>query len=127
MGESKPKRKLRPAQTLREKAEAANTPKKPKKRSFLGKFFAFIGIPFKATFKFLGKYKVFRIIGNILVPKYFRTSWAEIRLVKWPNRRETRRLTMAVIGFAVVFGALVATLDYGLGKLFKIIILGNHK
>ena len=134
MAEKKSKRKLRPAQTVREKAEAANVvkPVKIKRRSVVA---SKIALPFKKTGAFLAKYKFFRgvakvlkFIGRIIVPGYFRSSWAEIKLVTWPSRRETRRLTMAVIGFAVVFGVVIASLDYGLGHLFRIIILGNkHK
>ncbi len=57
------------------------------------------------------------------VPKYFREAWAEIRLVTWPNRRETYRLTVAVLIFSVIFSTIVAVLDYGLDKLFKELII----
>lgn len=60
-----------------------------------------------------------------LVPKFFREAWAEIKLVVWPNRRETYRLTVAVFIFALVFGVLVALLDMGLDKLFKEIIINR--
>src|ERR1700724_3520274 len=57
-------------------------------------------------------------IGRRIVPPYFRTSWHEPRQVPWPNHKQTRQLTSAVIIFAVVFGVLVAVFDYGLDKLF---------
>ena len=132
VAEKKSKRKLRPAQTIREKSQAANEVKspKPKKRSILARK---IAAPFKKTSAYLSRYKSFKLlskvlkfIGRIIVPTYIRGSFAEIKLVSWPSRRETRRLTLAVIGFAVVFGVVVASLDYGFGRLFKIIILGNH-
>ena len=127
----KPKRRLRPPQTVREKTQQKkDQPVKPKR---LSKVRAAIAKPFKLAGNFLGKYKFFRgvgkvlrFIGKILVPPYIRNSWKELKLVTWPNRRETFRLTFAVIAFAVVFGALVATLDYGLSRLFKVIILGHH-
>ena len=131
MAETKSKRKLRPTQTVREKSAAANEvkPVKVKRRSLVATKLAW---PFKTSIHFLARYKFFRIIGKVLkligriiVPKYFRSSWAEIKLVTWPSRSETRRLTLAVIGFAVVFGVVIASLDYGLGHLFKLIILGN--
>ena len=132
MAEKKPKRRLRPPQTVRERAEAAKEPK-PEKKKRLPKTKATIGRPFKAAGAFLGKYRVFRIagkvlsfIGRIVLPTYLRSSWQEIKLVTWPGRRESIRLTVAVIGFAVVFGALVASLDFGLSHLFRIIILGKH-
>lgn len=58
-----------------------------------------------------------------LVPKYFVNSWREIRLVQWPSRRETWRLTLAVFIFAAVFGALVAGVDKGLDEVFKKVVL----
>jgi preprotein translocase SecE subunit len=58
-----------------------------------------------------------------LVPRYFINSWRELRLVTWPNRRETWRLTGAVLVFAIVFGALVAVVDYGLDQIFRRLVL----
>lgn len=71
----------------------------------------------------LGRFKFFRIIGFIIVPPYFRNSWKELRQVTWPTRRDSRRLTFAVIAFAVVFGCLVALLDFVLDKVFKEVLL----
>ncbi len=58
-----------------------------------------------------------------LTPKFIREAWKEIRLVTWPNARETFRLTMAVFIFAVIFAVIVGTLDYGLDKLFREVII----
>jgi preprotein translocase SecE subunit len=64
-----------------------------------------------------------RILGRILFPRYFRNSFRELKLVTWPGRRESLRLTGAVLIFAIVFGAIVAIVDFGLDKLFKEFIL----
>lgn len=64
-----------------------------------------------------------RIIGKILLPVYIRKSWRELRLVTWPNWQQSRQLTMAVIIFAGIFGAIIAVVDYGLDKLFRDILL----
>lgn len=64
-----------------------------------------------------------RFIGRILGLGYIRSSWQELKQVTWPTRREGRRLTTAVVIFSVVFGALIAVVDYGLDKLFKQILL----
>ncbi len=127
-------RQLKPPKTVRERAAEAGKPKK-KKPSRIGKLKTLIAKPFKVAVSFLAKYKTFRIIGKvlsfigiILLPRYLRNSWREIKLVTWPSRRESIRLTTAVFAFAIVFGALLALLDYGLSHLFKLIILGkNHK
>lgn len=67
--------------------------------------------------------KPVRFIGRILGFRYLASSWRELRQVTWPTWRESRRLTGAVIVFSVIFGALVAAVDYGLDKLFKEILL----
>ena len=64
-----------------------------------------------------------KLLGLILFANYFRNSFRELRLVTWPGRRESLRLTSAVLMFAVVFGAIVAGVDFGLDKLFKELVL----
>jgi preprotein translocase subunit SecE len=59
------------------------------------------------------------------VPPYFRNSWKELTQVTWPDRRQTRRLTFAVILFSVIFGTIVAGVDFGLDKLFRTFILNK--
>lgn len=67
--------------------------------------------------------KPVRFIGRMLGFTFVRGSWRELKLVTWPTRREGRRLTTAVILFSVVFGAVIAVVDYGLDKLFKQLLL----
>lgn len=67
--------------------------------------------------------RVVRFIGRILGLSFIRGSWQELKEVTWPTRREGRRLTTAVIIFSVIFGALIAAVDYGLDKLFKQVLL----
>jgi preprotein translocase SecE subunit len=69
-------------------------------------------------FRFVGKW-----IGIVVVPPYVRSSFRELRLVTWPNWRQTCRLTFAVLAFAAVFGAAIAGIDFGLDKLFKEVLL----
>lgn len=69
------------------------------------------------------KLKPVRFVGRVLGFTYIRNSWQELRHVTWPTWRESRRLTVAVIVFSVIFGALVALADYGLDKLFKEFLL----
>jgi preprotein translocase SecE subunit len=71
----------------------------------------------------LNRFKVFRIIGHILYPKYFRNSVRELRLVTWPNRSTSWRLTYAVIIFSLIFGVIIAIVDFALDKLFKEFII----
>jgi preprotein translocase subunit SecE len=120
----KPKRRLNKApESVRERtakaSEAAtNVPKVRKPR----KIFA----PFRAIGRVLRRierFKPIHIIGLVVVPRYLRNAWRELRQVTWPNRIETLRLTTAVVIFSVVFGILIAVTDYGLDKVFKKVIL----
>lgn len=58
-----------------------------------------------------------------ILPKFMIEAGQEIRLVTWPNARETTRLTIAVFVFAVIFATIVGILDYGLDKLFREVII----
>lgn len=62
-------------------------------------------------------------LGKKIVPAYFKNSFKELKLVTWPNRKESRQLTTAVIVFAVVLSLIVALIDLGLDKVFKKVIL----
>jgi len=64
-----------------------------------------------------------RFLGRIVGFSFVRNSWKELKTVTWPSWRESRRLTTAVIVFSVVFGALIAAVDFGLDKLFKQFLL----
>lgn len=67
--------------------------------------------------------RAIRFIGRILGFSYVRSSWKELKDVTWPSWQESRRLTTAVIIFSVIFGVLIALVDYGLDKLFKQVLL----
>src|SRR3989344_4326715 len=115
------------APTVREKIEsgAKEADRMPVKRSrsMLGVVFR----PFAAIWRFIKPVlrplaPVGRFLLKILrwlTPRYFVNSWRELKKVTWPNRKETWRLTAAVFIFAIVFGALIAVVDYGLDKIFK--------
>lgn len=128
---SRPKRRLRnDGETVRERAEKAQaeaqkTPKPSLGRRLVRQLMrplrSLAKIFHYQPFPFIGR--GLRLVGRIVAPKYLRNSWRELRLVRWPNRPETRRLTFAVIVFATAFGGLVAAVDYGLDKLFREVLL----
>jgi preprotein translocase subunit SecE len=124
---TKAPRRIRRVETIREKAEkTTNQENSPKKNGKIRAVFRVLGAPFRLVgrvLKHLGRFRILRFIGYILVPPYFRNSWRELRAVTWPTGREARRLTLAVIIFAIVFGVMIAVVDYGLDKLFKRILL----
>lgn len=126
--EEKPKRRIvKKAETVREKAEKSRVVKeKPKKQGVLGLVGRYIAAPFKFVGRplaKLGRFKVFRILGRILLPPYVRNSWKELRLVTWPKRKESWQLTLAVIIFSIIFGAIIAAVDYVLDKVFREVLL----
>ena len=120
-------RMVKKAETVREQAEKSAAVAEKKKDAGIARLtLHYIGVPFRPVgrlFKKLGRLKPFRILGYILLPKYFRNSWKELRQVTWPKRREARQLTTAVIIFAALFGVMIAAVDYGLDKLFKQVLL----
>lgn len=62
--------------------------------------------------------KPFRAIGT-----YVKGSWYELKQVRWPNRKQTWALTLAVILFSLFFGVLIFLLDLVFTVLFKEVIL----
>ncbi len=63
------------------------------------------------------KVNVFRRIGG-----YFKGSWEELKLVRWPDRRATWKMTGALIVFTLAFAVLILLLDYGFQQLFQALI-----
>lgn len=65
-----------------------------------------------------------RFFGKIFGPfgRYVKGAWEELRVTKWPNRRSTWSLTLAVIIFAVIFAALILSLDNLFDWLLKLIL-----
>jgi len=51
--------------------------------------------------------------------KYFKDSWVELKLVRWPTRSATWSMTLAVIIFSAIFVALIILLDAGFSILFE--------
>ncbi|MEK7594866.1 MAG: preprotein translocase subunit SecE [Patescibacteria group bacterium] len=140
MAETKPtkktKRLVKNPETFRERAvKAAETSDKPKKTARLRQAGGKVARPVTKPVRVVASAKVFRrkpfiwlkkplsFIGKVLVPVYFRNSWKELKLVTWPNWKQSRQLTFAVIVFAIIFGVIIAVVDYGLDKLFRNILL----
>jgi len=121
---------VKQTESIREKTVKAAQPKPEKKTDVLRLTLHYIGTPFQwigrklaKLGKKLGKFKFFRVLGYIVWPKYFRNSVKELRQVTWPTTRETWQLVLAVIIFSVVFGTIIAIVDFGLDKAFKQVLL----
>lgn len=106
-----------PNKKIRRVKQTARTIIKPIKTAHkIGQKMYFLPMPDNKFGRFLNK-------RRYVIPKYFREAWHELKDVKWPNRKDTAKLTLAVFIFAIIFGILVAITDYGLDKVFKKILL----
>jgi preprotein translocase subunit SecE len=128
------KQPIKRTQTVREKAaeQSAKADKKPRKLrqattsakggatkvSDVARKEYYLPMPNNKIGRFLNKRRRF-------IPKYFREAWVEVRQVTWPTRRESLKLTSAVIIFTVVFGAVITLTDYGLDKIFRKVLLDS--
>lgn len=50
---------------------------------------------------------------------YFKGSWAELKLVRWPTRANTWIMTGAVIAFTLLLTTLILLLDAGFNWAFE--------
>lgn len=55
--------------------------------------------------------------------QYFKDSFQELRRVTWPSRRETLKLTLAVVIFTAAFTVFTAVADLGINKVVERILL----
>lgn len=62
--------------------------------------------------------KPFRAVGG-----YFKGAWTELRQVRWPDRKSTWSLTLAVILFSLFFALVILGLDAVFSYLFKEVLL----
>jgi len=76
-----------------------------KKLSFLKKEVN-IPVPNKIRNSKLGKSRKLRL------PKYIRQSIQEMKKVTWPGKKETWKLTFAVLVFSAVFTVFIIIVDY---------------
>lgn len=53
---------------------------------------------------------------------YFAGAWYELRQVRWPNRKATWSLTLAVLAFTAFFMVLILLLDAAFKYLFELIL-----
>ena len=54
--------------------------------------------------------------------RYMRDSWREIRQVRWPNRKATWKMVLAVAIYTALFVILISLLDMFFTWLFSLII-----
>ena len=54
--------------------------------------------------------------------RYLRDSWREIRQVRWPNRKATWKMVLAVLAYTALFVLIISLLDLFFTWLFSLII-----
>jgi preprotein translocase subunit SecE len=114
---SKPraKRLVKNPETFRERALKANEAEAKPGRTSAAK---------RATGKFASPAaKPLKKAGRVILPAYFRNSWQELKKVTWPDWTQSRKLTSAVLIFAILFGVMIAGVDWVLDKIFRNLIL----
>lgn len=56
---------------------------------------------------------------------YFKGAWAELRQVRWPDRKSTWAMTLALLAFTTFFVVVILFLDFIFSELFKLILGSN--
>ncbi|HIA91744.1 TPA: preprotein translocase subunit SecE [Candidatus Saccharibacteria bacterium] len=54
---------------------------------------------------------------------YLKGARRELSKVTWPSRKESTKLTIAVVVFTLVFVLFTTVIDYGLDQVFDKVIL----
>lgn len=54
--------------------------------------------------------------------RYLRDSWREIRQVRWPNRKATWKMVLAVLVYTALFVVIITLLDLFFTWLFSLIL-----
>lgn len=54
--------------------------------------------------------------------RYLRDSWAEIRQVRWPSRKTTWKLFLAILVYTLIFVVVIMLLDALFSWLFNTVI-----
>ena len=61
----------------------------------------------------------------VALGRYLRDSWKEIRQVRWPNRKATWKMVIAVLIYTALFMIIILLLDLFFKFIFGL-ILGNN-
>jgi preprotein translocase subunit SecE len=60
--------------------------------------------------------------GGPRLLNFLRASWAELKRVQWPDRRQVGQATAVVLGFVVVAGAFLGIIDAAAQRVVDLII-----
>jgi preprotein translocase subunit SecE len=56
------------------------------------------------------------------VVRYFRQTWAELKKVHWPDRREARNMTLIVLAVTVAMSAFLGVVDWLSALFFSLLV-----
>jgi len=62
----------------------------------------------------------------VALGRYLRDSWREIRQVRWPNRKATWKMTLAVLIYCAIFFAFILLLDTFFTFIFNLLLGINN-
>lgn len=58
----------------------------------------------------------------VAIGRYLKESWHELRQVRWPNRKYTWKMVLAVIIYSAMFMVIISLLDLLFSWLFGLIL-----
>ena len=58
----------------------------------------------------------------VYLGRYIRDSWRELRQVRWPNRKATWKMVLAVVVYTAIFVIFISLLDLFFTWLFNLIL-----
>lgn len=58
----------------------------------------------------------------VYLGRYLRDSWHELRQVRWPNRKATWKMVLAVIIYTLLFVLIISLLDIFFSWLFSLLL-----
>ncbi len=58
----------------------------------------------------------------VYLGRYLRDSWHELRQVRWPNRKATWKMVLAVIVYTLLFVLIISLLDIFFSWLFSLLL-----
>ena len=58
----------------------------------------------------------------VYLGRYLKEAWYELRQVRWPNRKTTWKMVLAVIVYTLIFVAFISLLDLFFSWLFNLIL-----
>lgn len=76
----------------------------------------------KVTEKSTEKKPFLLIRPFVYLGRYIRDSWRELRQVRWPNRKATWKMVLAVLVYTAIFVIFISLLDLFFTWLFNIIL-----